>query len=199
PVTRREFKVRAYQAFDIIFDDIFLFPLYHDVCAVIFLSIGLDESWEWPPFFGPITEAYTMRRYWSHFWQRTIYRSFGTHSSLFLRKVLRIENQRTAFARIVNAFGVFGLSAIMHAMVSAKEGGQCAWGRSMLFWIYQPCAFMLEEAVQAVWGRLKRGFGVKESGLVKGLQRVVGYCWVCAWLLWIAPTRTNSLVNCGIE
>ncbi|KAF2636750.1 hypothetical protein P280DRAFT_532822 [Massarina eburnea CBS 473.64] len=64
PVTRHEFGVRAISAFENAAGNFLLFSLYHDVCAIFFIGIGLDESWEWPPFFGQVTEAYTMRRWY---------------------------------------------------------------------------------------------------------------------------------------
>lgn len=63
PVTWREFGVRFVFSFENAADNFLLFSLYADVCAIFFVGVGLDESWEWPPFFGQITEAYTMRRW----------------------------------------------------------------------------------------------------------------------------------------
>jgi hypothetical protein len=70
PITQRELVVRLWAVFDLVVPDYLILSAYHDFFAVIFIVTGLDESWEWPPLFGPITEAYTVRRYWSIFWHR---------------------------------------------------------------------------------------------------------------------------------
>ncbi|KAJ4287269.1 hypothetical protein N0V90_012667 [Kalmusia sp. IMI 367209] len=57
PVTAREFQLRALEAFDKVVGDFLLISLYHDTCAVVWMTLGLDESWEWPPLYGRIAEA----------------------------------------------------------------------------------------------------------------------------------------------
>ncbi|KAF1960938.1 hypothetical protein CC80DRAFT_489168 [Byssothecium circinans] len=197
PVKFREVQVRAWQAFECIVGDFLLLSLYHDVCAVVFISLGWDESWEWPPFFGVVTKVWTIRRFWNMFWHRVIYRSFSVHASTF-SKALGVS-QGTQLARYVNAFLVFWLSAVMHAMVSSHLGNPCAWGRSMLYWMLQPVAFILEAVVQGVWsasgGRkaMRKAVG---QGALEWFEMMVGYVWVLCWLLWEAPKRTFPLMNC---
>jgi hypothetical protein len=195
PVTLREFQVRALDAIDGVAGDVLLLSTYHDFCAIVFIAIGLDESWEWPPFFGVISKAYTMRGFWSMFWHRVIYRSFSSHAAL-VSSTLGIK-QRTTLARYVNGFLVFGLSAIMHAMVTAKYGNPCAWGRSMFYWILQPFAFMIEGMVQFFWGKVRRRIeGSVNASMLDVFERVVGYVWVCSWLIWEAPKRVTALMEC---
>ena len=202
PVHLREVQIRVWQAWESIVNDYLLLSLYHDVCAVVFISLGLDESWEWPPFFGQITKAWTMRRFWNMFWHRVIYRSFSRHASTISNKVLGIP-PRTQLARYVDAFLVFGLSAVMHALVTARMGNKCAWIRSMLYWLMQPVAFALEALVQRVWmasgarRKMEKVVGGRRGWLVEGFERGVGFFWVLAWLVWEAPKRSFPLLSCS--
>ncbi|KAF2636270.1 hypothetical protein P280DRAFT_473121 [Massarina eburnea CBS 473.64] len=196
-VTFREIQIRAREAFDAIVGDYFLLSLYHDCCAVVFIIIGLDESWEWPPFFGVISQVWSIRRFWNMFWHRVIYRSFSSHASIISR-ALGIR-QNSQLARYVNAFLVFGLSAVMHSLISAKFGNRCAWGRTMAYWTMQPVAFILEHVVQSVWhATLRRSVRrlLGNNGLLNVCERLVGYVWVVVWLLWEAPKRTFPLMSC---
>lgn len=196
PVTHREFQVRAFQAFDNIASDTLVLMLYHDLCAIVCIGLGLDESWEWPPFFGLISEAYTVRRFWSRYWHRSVYRSFSNHAALIIR-TLGVR-QGTSFSRTLSAFLVFGISSVMHAIVVWKHGSPCAWGRSMFYWILQPVAFVIESVVQLYWGKLRRR--VEEKLNLRALdmfERTVGYIWVCAWLVWVTTKRRTPLMNCG--
>ena len=133
---------------------------------------------------------------WSMWWHRLIYRSFNSHAEFLLRPLgLR---KGTTLYRTLAAFLVFGMSAVMHAMVTWKYGNQCAWGRSMIYWILHPVAFILEGVVQASWYGLKRRFRIRISGLVDVFERLVGYVWVCAFLVWVAPKHNWPLRSCEV-
>jgi len=64
PVTRRELLVRANGAVTNFVPDYLCLSAYHDFFAIFFIATGLDQSWEWPPLLGQVTEAYSMRRFW---------------------------------------------------------------------------------------------------------------------------------------
>lgn len=199
PIAPRELHLRALDALDKVLGDYLLISLYHDVCAIFWLTLGLDESWEWPPIYGLITEAYSMRRFWNMYWHRTFYASANSHAGIISRYVLRIR-KRTPATRVLHAFLVFGISAVMHAMVEARLGQKCAWGRGMLIWLWQPVAFVLESIVQFFWE--KRRAHVERLGgawSVRVTERAVGYAWVVAWLIWEAPKGSFPLMTCGSE
>ncbi|KAF2642441.1 hypothetical protein P280DRAFT_447833 [Massarina eburnea CBS 473.64] len=165
---------------------------------MVFIATDIDQSWEWPPLFGKITEAYSMRNFWSKFWHRLVYKSFNFHSSVISRTILRIL-QGTAFSRILNNCLVFVLSAVMHATVTWRYGGGCAWGRSMLFWCVQPLAFVLEGIVQVYWRRVRKNELVwVKPGILMGFERIVGYAWVVGWLMWTAPRDAFITANCAV-
>ncbi|PVH97735.1 hypothetical protein DM02DRAFT_684370 [Periconia macrospinosa] len=196
PVTKRELQIRAFLALEYVTGDFLLLSLYTDFFAICWLTLHLDEPWEFPPFYGNILEAYSMRHFWGKFWHRVIYRSFNAHAAIISRYVLRLR-QRTQVTRVVNGLLVFGLSAVMHALVSVRLGNRCAWGRSMWYWMWQPVAFVLEDFVQGVWGKCRgRVAGWIGARGVKVLERGVGYVWVMSWLVWEAPKREFALANC---
>lgn len=196
PITQREFVVRAWQAIDNFVPDYLMLSAYHDFFAIIFIGVGLDQSWEWPPLFGRISDAYTMRRFWSLFWHRLVYKSYSFHAAAISTR-LGIK-QGTVFSRIFNNFMVFVLSAIMHATVIWKFGSKCAWGRSMVYWVMQPLAFVLEGIVQFYWGKFKRSRLSKVRPSVLSIfERVIGYAWVMSWLVWESPKRIFALRNCN--
>ncbi|KAL5375751.1 hypothetical protein DPSP01_010983 [Paraphaeosphaeria sporulosa] len=197
PVTSREFHIRAVFAIDKVAHDFLLLSLYHDAFAIFWLSIGLDESWEWPPLYGRISDAYTVRRFWSLYWHRLFYKSASSHAALVLR-FFRVGS-RTPFSRILVSFLVFGLSAVMHAMVDTRLGRTCAWGRNLWYWLLQPAAFVMEGLVQFVWVKSRcrhlasRYLSVR---ILEILERLTGYAWVCAWLLWEGPKRSFPMATC---
>ncbi|KAF1979124.1 hypothetical protein BU23DRAFT_595108 [Bimuria novae-zelandiae CBS 107.79] len=196
PVTVRELQIRALLAANKFIPDILCLSAYHDALAIFFIATGIDQSWEWPPLFGPLTESYTMRRFWANFWHRLVYKSFNFHASTFTR-MLRIP-QGTPFSRILNNCLVFVLSAIMHAMVTTLYGGRCAWGRgTMVFWCIQPLSFVLEGLVQYNWKQYRKSsLSWVNTSILSAFETAVGYLWVVAWLLWSAPKAAFAFQNC---
>ncbi|KAJ4348035.1 uncharacterized protein N0V89_009407 [Didymosphaeria variabile] len=198
PVTVRELQIRLLLAANKFIPDVLSLSAFHDFLAIIFIATGIDQPWEWPPLFGPLTEAYTMRRFWANFWHRLVYKSFNFHASTFT-KMLRIP-QGTSFSRILNNCLVFVLSAIMHATVTWLYGGKCAWGRgTMVFWCIQPMSFVLEGLVQYNWKQYRKSaLWWANPSVVAAFERVVGYGWVVAWLMWCAPKADFAFQNCRV-
>jgi uncharacterized membrane protein len=88
----------------------------------------------------------------------------------------------------------------MHGLVLRQFGVECAWRGSMQHYMSQPVAFMLEGGVQYYWGRFRRSkLSRVQPSVLLVLERIVGYTWVLAWLIWEAPMRNFTLVHCNTE
>jgi hypothetical protein len=194
--TSHELLVRLHAAVANVLPDYLLLTSYHDVFAIFFLLTGLDDSWEWPPFFGSVAQAWSVRRFWGVFWHKLIYRSFSAHAAA-ITQALGVR-QKTAFSRLLNNCMVFAMSGVMHGAVLWQFGYKCAWSTSMRYWMLQPVAFVLEGVVQAMWWKVRQSWlsGVRERVLV-GVERAVGYAWVAAWLMWESPKRSFALRECN--
>lgn len=196
PITRRELVVRIWTVFDLIIPDYLILSAYHDFFAIMFIATGLDDFWEWPPLFGPISEAYTVRRYWSIFWHRLIYKTFNAHAS----RILSIfgQRKRTLTSRLLQNFLVFAFSAVMHGAVSWKLGAQCAFDRHLLFWLLQPVPFVIEGLVASFWKRWRLYLlQIFSTSTIAAFERLVGYVWVFAWFFWCAPKGRLPMLSCG--
>lgn len=195
PITSRDLAVRAWAVSAVLVHDYLVLSMYHDLCAIIFIGSGLDEDWEWPPLFGSITEVYNMRRYWSIFWHRLIYKSFNAHAGTIL-SLFGMQEKTLAYRLLRNEL-VFFLSALQHWAVSWRIGNPCAGG-DFKYWMLQPLAFVIEGYIEHLWGQV-RPFLLRRIHpvLLKIVERVVGYVWVIAWLLWWAPKGKFPLVFCG--
>lgn len=198
PITKRELAVRINETVSNFLPDYLILSAYHDFFAIFFLATGVDQSWEWPPLFGQISEAYSMRRFWSSFWHKLIYRSFNSHAAVISRS-LGIR-ERTVFSRLLNNYMVFLMSGVMHAAVLWRFGTKCAWSATMRYWSMQALAFFLEGVVQHYWGRFRktRLMWVRPA-VLSVFERLVGYLWVVAWLVWEAPRRNFTIINCEAQ
>lgn len=132
-------------------------------------------------------------------WHRSIYRSFNSHSDLLL-KPLGLRKGSVVY-RTLTAFTIFGLSAVMHSLVTwhGRYGNPCAWGRTMIYWILHPVAFVLEGFVQAWWRQARESLMTEHSQLLDVFERFVGYAWVFAFLVWIEPKNNSPLRNCVVQ
>uniref|UniRef100_A0A8H7TQH3 Wax synthase domain-containing protein n=1 Tax=Bionectria ochroleuca TaxID=29856 RepID=A0A8H7TQH3_BIOOC len=174
---------------------------YHDVLAIIGVATGFDDPSEWPPMYGSITEAYTVRRFWSSFWHLLIYRSF----SAFSRSILSILgiSRRHPISRYTHNIFVFFLSGIMHEIVpwllTPDQCIKCGCHHQIWRFVLQVFGMMVEGAVQFVWGKLERwlfGPGVVQVRLYVAMKRCLGYLWVLFWLMWVAEQTYLPFTYC---
>jgi hypothetical protein len=143
-----------------------------------------------------------MRRFWTLFWHRLIYKSFNSHAAFISRCLGIPQNKKNVFSRVFKNYIVFLLSGIMHGAVSWMFGTPCAWKASLRYWLLQPVAFVLEGMVQFLWGKLRRSDYFRKSfswvtpEMMSAFERTVGYLWVITWLLWEAPKRSFAIRHC---
>lgn len=197
-ITPRELLIRAWMALDKTVPEYLWLSSYHDIAAAFFIATGLDTDDEWPPIFGAVSVAYTVRGYWGLFWHRIIYRSFSGYAT-FISNSLGLR-RGTMTRRLFDNAVVFALSGIMHGAVSWGLGNRCAWNRSLGYWMLQPVAFLLEGLVQAGWTGCRGKMQLSKMGqrVVKVFERAVGYAWVFAWFFWCVPKRIYPLQRCGV-
>lgn len=203
PITSRDFMIRFWLSLDLIVSDYLVLSSIHDILAIIGVSLGLDCSEEWPQLFGSITEAYTVRKFWSRFWHRLIYRSFRAHASLFSSKVLRIR-RRSILSRYVNNALVFFLSGLMHTLVEWTHSGRVSecdcWGVTV-WYCMQFGAILAEEVMQRTWAMVENRLPlVKEQRkLLQMMRRGVGYLWVMIWIFWSRSKTYYPKALCMME
>jgi hypothetical protein len=69
----------------------------------------------------------------------------------------------------------------------------------MWYWMLQPVAFIVEGVVQFVWGKAKTKASFLDVRMLGVFERLVGYAWVCAWLIWEAPKYSFPLATCAVN
>ncbi|PVI01091.1 hypothetical protein DM02DRAFT_473880, partial [Periconia macrospinosa] len=93
----------------------------HCTLALIFVALlRLDAAHEWPPLFGNPAEAYTIRRFWTHFWHQLFSPSAATWARGIARRMPGLES--TWLSKIFLAFFVFSMSGGAHALIGWQLG-----------------------------------------------------------------------------
>ncbi|CAJ0546763.1 Ff.00g013900.m01.CDS01 [Fusarium sp. VM40] len=187
-LTRGTF-IRLHIVGDQLIPDYLILSSYHDILSVVAVGLHVDSPEEWPPLFGQIWQAYSVRRYWSHFWHLLVYRSFSAHAEYMVTKVTGTR-KRTTMTRYANNACVFVLSGLMHALVERTlNRDSCSLcGCWATFWRYclQVGAIISEEVFQRVIAELEHRLipGEVRSMFAATMHRITGYIWVIFWTLW---------------
>ena len=181
---------------DFILNNWLLISSIHECLSIFWIYVArLDEPQEWPPLYGNILEAYTIRRFWAHFWHKLVYAPFRATADTISARVFG-QQSRSAARRLVNVGLVFLLSGLVHSIMD-WEKGLCNHWASGIFYFVQPVGLVLEMLVQSAWAPLReRVFGLSSRAGLAILERTLGYLWVLAWFFWLYPQRSVMEIQC---
>jgi len=168
---------------------------WHECLSIVFVCVfRLDEPHEWPPLYGNLLEAYTIRRFWAHFWHRIVYAPFRAVADGLSAHVFG-QGDRGAARRLVNVVLVFLQSGLLHLIIDWQNGLCNYWG-SGIFYFVQPLGFVLEGLAQSAWAPLRKRAFVPGSRVLLILERTLGYMWVLAWFYLLCPQRSIAELSC---
>ena len=196
PVTRYETMLRAVFAVRWIWNNYVALCSAQTAIAVLFsVILRWDEPWEWPPLFGSPLQAWNLRRFWGHFWHRTVYRPYTTYGIWVSRRVLRLPGGSVGEKASV-AMLVFLLSGAIHALVTWHSTGCGHWGDVQWF-LLNGFVTAGETLVVKQWSRR---FGTGETWARRGLLfRSAGYAWVFIFLFWSVPKWEYGKIHCTLS
>ena len=179
--------------------------------SVVFVGLGISAPEDWPPIFGPLSAATSVRNFWGVFWQQIGRRVFSIYPQQLLR-FLRIR-RGTLLSSYGQIWAGFALSAFFHAQINRIAVSPAnitfdekIWG-VVYFFLWQAAAITVEDF--AIWGwkqgiRPKKAKGRNESkeGEINhepsvrwNWKNVIGYTWVC-WNFYISmPFAADVLLR----
>ncbi|KAF9252962.1 hypothetical protein DTO006G1_2193 [Penicillium roqueforti] len=159
--------------------------LAYRVLSIFFVGIGLDSPADWPPAFGSMADAFTLRNFWGKFWHQFMRQPFTSISNFIARDFLHLTRS-SMLERYTNIFIVFLISAMFHVMVDILQSVPMERSGSMPFYLSFVFGIMLEDGVQNIWQRVQAPENWQEvkqsSGIVPLWKRAVGMVWVMLWL-----------------
>ncbi|KAK0611718.1 hypothetical protein B0T14DRAFT_571588 [Immersiella caudata] len=93
--TALPWSTRTHLTLNFILHNYLLLSSLHEICSLLFVSLlGLNEPHEWPPLYGSIQSAYTIRRFWREFWHRGGYASFKGASGVVAGRIWGVEGKQ---------------------------------------------------------------------------------------------------------
>ncbi|KAI0115743.1 hypothetical protein GGR51DRAFT_575573 [Nemania sp. FL0031] len=186
-LTQHDFLLRVLVSAHWVWKTYCTLSTWHSALSIVCVAIlRWDHPSEWPPLFGSVLEAYSLRRFWSVFWQRLHVAPFSswTPSPIYRVPALR-------------AFWTFLLSGICHAAVNWIMYRLYTAREDLWFFLVNYTFCLAETAAVALLHRL--GLTSFRQGSIPGrATRLLGYFrviifFVCTVPGWQYPLVYNSL------
>lgn len=190
-VTLRETIIRTWVVISWLFYSIGLYTAIHDALAFVFVATDFNKQEEWPPLFGSLSEATSIRNLWGKTWHKLIYRSYTSYGKFISLHVLRFPKNSMAGRIFINFF-VFAMSGTAHAVTVRQLGYACATWRDLQFYLLCFAAILVETMVLLVFKKLAKGNKVNRI-----VRRTIGYVWVFLFLFATLPKSQYPKVWCA--
>ncbi|KAH6886987.1 membrane bound O-acyl transferase family-domain-containing protein [Thelonectria olida] len=156
------------------------------ITSVVSVILGITSPEDWPPLFGSIWDAYTIRACWSTFWHQSFRWPLTSISNFVCRDLLRLP-QPSAFARYVNVSIVFFVSGVVHLALDSFSPQPPPMGPALGFFSSFCIPILLEEVVQEACRRITGVDTNDRKQAVPLWHKLVGYLWVAFWLSLTSP------------
>ncbi|KAJ6551907.1 membrane bound O-acyl transferase family-domain-containing protein [Mycena capillaripes] len=159
----------------------------HYTASILCVALGVSRPQDWPPLFGDLADAASVRTFWARGWHQIMRRSLCAHAK-FISDTLRLPPRSPASVS-VKICCAFALSGLVHYLGEAVPMG---YGRSgsLIFFGIQPVAIALETLVTVLSQRV----GVALPGLAR---KAVGWAWVLGWFVLTLPIMQDPLLQTG--
>lgn len=189
PVSSHELLLRAFMSMSWIWANVLVLESYHALLSIVFVVIfRLDDPEDWPPLFGSLAEAWTVKRFWGKFWHRIATPTFASCSQLASRHLLQCRPGSSADNAVI-ALGVFLLSGVAHAIVAWRIGQGYAH-LDLLFFSSNFVVVLAEILVSKLFKNSLRKTAYEarlRDPRVQKIGKALGFVWVFSWFFWAVP------------
>ncbi|KAE8152730.1 membrane bound O-acyl transferase family-domain-containing protein [Aspergillus avenaceus] len=166
----------------------------YDFTSIFGVGCGFTDPKDWPPYFGNISEAWTLRRFWATFWHSGLRLPLASNINFIVYDVIRLR-RRSLEARTLATLLTFGLSGAIHYYVDEATGIPRSDNMVIRFFLLQAIGITLEDQAQKLYQQLANPRDetpsdpkAKKNQPTETWHRIVGYIWVILWTQWtMAP------------
>ncbi|KAI1140803.1 membrane bound O-acyl transferase family-domain-containing protein [Hypoxylon sp. FL0543] len=145
----------------------------HAAGAAITVLLGICEPWEWPPVFGRLADAWSVRQAWSTTYHQTMRRPFQ-NPGVRLARFLGLK-QGTLGSRYVQLYLAFFISFCVHGWQSftttRRDNGE------FRFFMSQAVIITIEDLVRWIW---RKSIDHNQREKLARLATLMGYMWTIA-------------------
>ncbi|KAL2003549.1 hypothetical protein VTN02DRAFT_3439 [Thermoascus thermophilus] len=155
----------------------------YSLLAFLAVLFGFGEPRDWPPCFGSIFDAYSVRRFWRMVWHQSFTHRFLSVALFLIHDVCKFP-RGTSVARYARFLTVFLISGVVHLLIDTAAGIPLHESGAIQFFCTQVLGILMEELVAGAYCRGCTTCGKRLPPLV---ERLIGYAWVGAFLVWCVP------------
>ncbi|KAI1176310.1 membrane bound O-acyl transferase family-domain-containing protein [Nemania sp. FL0916] len=171
----------------------FLINVQYVFCSIVTVALGLWDPEDWPPLFGKLSEAWTVRRFWNRFWHQMIRRPLTSLSDAASRKLGASKGSTTdTYLRLWIAFTISGAMHAGSMLILPCPANLTLADRTVgmiVFFMWQAAAITVEDFVQWAWEL----FYGDDTSPVARWATVLGYAWVVT-SFWISLPMAGDVM-----
>ncbi|KAI0107213.1 membrane bound O-acyl transferase family-domain-containing protein [Nemania sp. FL0031] len=163
-------------------------------CSILAVALGLGDAEDWPPLFGKLSEAWTVRRFWNRFWHQMIRRPLTSLSKTASRG-LRTTKGTTAdtYLRLWIAFLISGTMHAGSMLILPSPANLTLAERTvgiLGFFAWQAAAITIEDLVQWIWKSVH-----EDDTSPTAWTTALGYAWVVASFWFSLPMAGDVMLR----
>ncbi|KAA1475624.1 hypothetical protein DENSPDRAFT_755828, partial [Dentipellis sp. KUC8613] len=144
------------------------------VCAAGGVALGLGRAEDWPPVYGRLRDACTLRGFWGKVWHQNLRRLVSPPGQRLARALgFAPGTWQSSYTQLYTAFV---LSGLIHSAGDVLVAPAYAF-TSLPFFLVQALGITAEDAVLALGRRVGVGVGIEATWWARAL----GYIWVFCW------------------
>ncbi|KAJ5629249.1 hypothetical protein N7528_002906 [Penicillium herquei] len=165
----------------------------YSMFAFIAVLSGINDPSEWPPFYGSLSDAYSLRRLWNRTWHQCNTHKLRRISSYIVRNILGINSKGLVYCYAHMVF-VFVISALMHYLTDLSMGLSISSSGAISFFCIQALGVLIEDSVCSVYLSV---CGISKDQPRSRSQKILGYIWVSSFLFWSLPAYVYPMLYRG--
>jgi membrane bound O-acyltransferase family protein len=204
-ITVRECVIRADTALTTLVAEYNLHNIVHTSASIIGVGLLCHSPSQWRPIYGPLKEAYTIRRFYGIFYHSLMRTAFIGNAAWIVDSILLGISHSTIISRIISScksdlrrwfinLVALVICGIMHSVAIATVNG-CPRDSQMRYYLYVFIGMLAEDSMFWLFKRLcRRHLRWDRTGL--GL-RFGGYLWVFLFHCWMIPNSLYPDIYCG--
>jgi Membrane bound O-acyl transferase family len=205
-VTARESVIRAYFTLTTLTGEYILHNLVHTSASIFGVGLLYHSPSQWRPIYGPLKEAYTIRRFYGIFYHTLMRNAFIGNAAWMVDAVLlRVSHSTIISSSILSRKGdirrwlinfvALAICGIMHAVATARDSSyRCPRDAQLRYYSYIFIGLLAEDSMFWLFKRFRLRHICSDG--IESYLRFGGYLWVLLFHFWMIPNSVYPEIHC---
>jgi hypothetical protein len=197
--------IRVYITLSVLAMEYNLHNLVHTSASIIGVGLLRHSPSQWPPIYGPLKEAYTVRRFYGIFYHSLMRNAFVGNAAWLVDSVLfwgshstdGVISPRKSFVRkwLINLVALV-ICGIMHSVALSTVDG-CPRDSQMRYYLFILIGMLAEDSMFWLFKQLRPRHLHRER--IGFCLRFCGYLWVFLFHFWMIPNSLYPNLFCEVK